>query len=144
MKNLRIRAIITGVLTDVLGGIASVFILAVIMFLVTSHGRALQSEVLSQRFHQISSSIEFMLLSLIIGTLIDFLSGLITGLVAKTAEIRHAWFVGIISLSIALGLSLSHQGEAQPQGRRAAADCFPAAAAQPVGPGLARTGRSQP
>lgn len=100
MKKINIKAITVGALTNLFGTL--LVLILIYEAVVLSEG--LQGEVAAQKWPQISSTLEMLIVFSIVGTLLDFISGIITGLIAKGTEVANASMLGIISFLFGLGL----------------------------------------
>ncbi len=101
MKDLSIKAIIIGLLVDIGGTFAFSFVVGIIsvaVFLAT--GRDVKE------LEAIATTQGFLIPSLIAGLLFTSLGGFVAAHIAKKAEMKNAFVLGILSLAFGLGTTV--------------------------------------
>jgi MFS family permease len=93
IRSLSIKAVIIGLLVDIVGSFVAMFFISVIAgFIFTSKGLT-QEQIVSE----LSQSSTFMNIMLFTGFLFTFIGGYVTALIAGREELRHAFVMGLAS-----------------------------------------------
>lgn len=104
MKNINIKAVVVGVLADILGTIFAVGLIMILIWIVL-YGDGIQGDALIQHTEKLMQSTNFLAGVMVFGTFMDFVAGFITGKIAKKSEVTNAGLVG--GISVLLGLIMS-------------------------------------
>lgn len=96
-KDLSIKAIITGLVVDIAGTFAFYFVFVLIAsLLLTATGRDIR------QIEEFSKTPVFLNTSFLVGLLFTSLGGFVAARIAKKAEVKNAFFVGLASLIFGL------------------------------------------
>lgn len=107
---LAIRAIVAGMLVDWVATIAAMVLIQV-MAAAVAVSRYTTASQIEEFQEKLSQSPDFVILTSLIGLVCVALGGFASGVLARHDEVRHALFMGVLSVAIGLSIEISNVEE---------------------------------